>query len=153
MLLRRWLSGSTHFGQQESPNERKYHRLFLSTYSIFKLIYFSLDPSMTFVFKAASHGCPLCVTGDWLAASRLSPGFRVKVGKPRNTPFSCFLHTAPCCSVSTTGLFSRHVHHRLPSRPNRKAHGPQGTFVLLLFDDIIAHTFAKVKPLPRCSLN
>ena len=40
-----------------------------------------------------------------MSGNRLSPGFRVQVGKPRNTPCSCFLHTALCCSALTTGHF------------------------------------------------
>ena len=43
--------------------------------------------------------------GDRSLHGRLSLSLRVQVGKPRNTPCSCFLHTALCCSELTTGLF------------------------------------------------
>ena len=51
-----------------------------------------------------------------MPSNRLSLSLRVKVGKPRNTPFSCFLHTtlyssdmaARLCRKSTLNTLSHH---------------------------------------------
>ena len=90
-------------------------------------------PSMTFVFKTASHGGQLC--GRVTASHAV--GFH-QVFESKSESLVIPLCLAFCTlrfvvRLRRQGFFSRHAQHRLPSRPIRKAHGPQGTFVLLLF--------------------